>query len=67
MQANLIRLSLRIETDEPIHARMGAALGGLVEGEFNEGYALPWKVPKAMIGRRLSGEEAKKLLDQFGQ
>jgi len=31
------------------------------EGEFTEGHELPgkWKVPKEMVGRRLSQEEAK--------
>jgi hypothetical protein len=48
----------------PIHARMRAALSGLDEGTFTEGHELPgkWKVAKAMIGRRLSQEEAKRLL-----
>jgi hypothetical protein len=47
-----------------IHARMRVALAGLAEGEFTEGHELPgkWKVAKAMIGRRLSQGEAKKLL-----
>ena len=47
-----------------IHARMRAALNGLDEGEFTEGHELPgkWQVPQAMIGRRLSQEEAKRLL-----
>ena len=47
-----------------IHARMHAAIAGL-QGEFTEGYELPWKVPKQMIGRRLSQEEAKVLLAKF--
>ena len=34
MQANLIGLSLEIEIDAPIHARMRAALAGLDEGTF---------------------------------
>ena len=48
----------------PIHARMRAALSGLDEGEFTEGHELDrkWQKPKAMIGRRLSQEEAKRLL-----
>jgi hypothetical protein len=39
-----------------IHARMRAALANLDEGEFTEGHELDrkWRVPKAMIGRRLS-------------
>jgi hypothetical protein len=47
-----------------IHARMRAALADLDEGEFTEGHELDrkWHVPKAMIGRRLSQEEAKRLL-----
>jgi len=54
----------------PIHARMRAALAGLDEGTFTEGYELDRKtakqVPKSMIGGRLSQEEAKKLLAKFG-
>ena len=53
----------------PIHARMRAALAGLDEGTFTEGHELDPKtekqVPKAMIGRRLSQEEAKRLLAKF--
>jgi hypothetical protein len=39
----------------------------LDEGEFTEGHELDrrWQVPKAMIGRRLSQAEAKKLLAKF--
>src|SRR5262245_31772934 len=50
-----------------IHARMRAALAGLDEGEFTEGHELDrkWKVAKQMIGRRLSQEEAKRLLGKF--
>ena len=50
-----------------IYARMRAALAELDEGEFIEGHELPgkWKVAKQMIGRRLSQEEAKRLLDRF--
>ena len=50
-----------------IHARMRSALAGLDEGEFTEGHELPgkWQVPKQMIGRRLSQEEAKRLLAEF--
>jgi hypothetical protein len=53
----------------PIHARMRAALAGLDEGTFTEAHELDRKtmkqVPKAMIGRRLSQEEAKRLLAKF--
>ena len=37
------------------------------QGEFTEGHELPdkWKVPKEMVGRRLSQEEAKRLLAKF--
>jgi hypothetical protein len=48
-----------------IHARMHAAIAGLPVGEFTEGHELPWKVPKQMIGRRLSQEEANGLLAKF--
>ena len=50
-----------------IHARMRSALAGLDEGEFTEGHELDrkWKVAKEMIGRRLSQEEAKRLLARF--
>jgi hypothetical protein len=44
------------------------ALAGLDEGTFTEGHELDRKttkqVPKAMIGRRLSQEEAKRLLGE---
>jgi hypothetical protein len=51
----------------PIHARMRASLAKLDEGTFTEGHELDrkWQVPKAMIGRRLSQEEAKRLLDKL--
>jgi hypothetical protein len=52
-----------------IHARMQAALAGLDEGTFTEGHELDPKtekrVPKAMFGRRLSQDEAKRLLAKF--
>jgi hypothetical protein len=50
-----------------VDARLTAALAGLDEGEFTEGHELDrkWQVPKAMIGRRLSQEEAKRLLAKF--
>ena len=43
---------------------MRAAVAELDEGEFTGGHELPgkWKVAKAMIGRRLSQAEAKRLL-----
>jgi len=43
-----------------------------LEGEFTEGHELDrkteWQVPKAkaMIGRRLSQQQAKRLLAKFG-
>jgi hypothetical protein len=47
---------------------MSAAIAELDEGEFTEGHELDrkWKVAKEMVGRRLSQEEAKKLLAKFG-
>jgi hypothetical protein len=59
------QISVAIEPGASIvHARMRAALADLDEGEFTEGHELPgkWKVAQAMIGRRLSQEEAKRLL-----
>jgi len=46
---------------------MRAALANLDQGEFTEGHELDrkWRVPKAMIGRRLAQEEAKRLLAKF--
>jgi hypothetical protein len=46
---------------------MRAALAGLDEGEFTEGHELDrkWRVPKELIGRRLSQEEAERLLAKF--
>jgi hypothetical protein len=51
----------------PIHARIRASLANLDEGEFTEGHELDrkWRVPKGMIGRRLSQEEVKRLLAKF--
>ena len=53
-----------------VHARMRAAVANLDQGEFTESHELDRKteklVPKAMIGRRLSQEEAKRLLAKFG-
>jgi hypothetical protein len=55
----------------PIHARMRAALADLDQGEFTEGHELDRKterlVPKALIGRRLSQEQAKSLLAKFAR
>jgi hypothetical protein len=50
-----------------IHARLRASIDGLDEGEFTKGHELDrkWRVPKAMIGRRLSQAEAKRLLAKF--
>jgi hypothetical protein len=50
-----------------IHAHLRAAIDGLDQGEFAEGHELDrkWQVPKAMIGRRLSQAEAKRLLAKF--
>jgi len=50
-----------------IHARLRASITGLDEGEFTEGHELPgkWKVAKEMVGRRLSQQEAKRLLAKF--
>jgi len=51
------------------HARVRAALAGLDEGTFTEGHELDRKtakrIAKPMIGRRLSQEEAKRLLAKF--
>jgi hypothetical protein len=43
---------------------MRAALANLDEGDFTEGHELDckWKVAKEMVGRRLSQEEAKRLV-----
>jgi len=45
-----------------IHARMRAAITELDEGTFTERHELDrkWRVPKEMIGRRLSFGQAKK-------
>jgi hypothetical protein len=54
-----------------IDARMRASLARLDEGTFTEGHELDRKtekqVPKAMIGCRLSQEEAKRLLAKFNR
>ena len=52
-----------------VYARLDAAKMGLDEGTFVEGHQLDDKlsrrVPKNMIGRRLSQDEATKLLKKF--
>jgi len=50
-----------------VHARMRSAIAGLDQGEFTEGHELPgkWKIAKEMVGRRLSQQEAKRLLAKF--
>jgi hypothetical protein len=47
-----------------IHAKMRAGLAELDQGEFTEGHELDrkWRVPKEMVGRRVSQEEAERLL-----
>ena len=51
-----------------IYARLRASLDELDEGEFTEGHELDrkWRVAKEMVGRRLSQEEAKRLLARLG-
>jgi len=46
---------------------MRSAIAGLDEGDFTEGPELDrkWKVAKAMVGRRLSQQEPKRLLAKF--
>ena len=43
------------------------ATGTIIQGELTEGHELDreWKVAKEMVGRRLSQEEAKRLLVEF--
>ena len=63
------QISVVIEPGAPlIHARMRAALANLDQGEFTEAHELDrkWRVPKEMIGRRLSQEEGKRLLAKLG-
>jgi hypothetical protein len=47
-----------------IHARMRAGLANLDQGEFTQGHELDrkWRVPKEMIGRRLSQEEGEEVI-----
>jgi Zn-dependent peptidase ImmA (M78 family) len=47
---------------------MHVALAGLDQGDFTEARELDrkWQVSKEMVGRRLSQEEAKRLLAKFG-
>jgi len=49
-----------------IHARLRASIAGLDQGDFTEGHELPskWKVAKQIIGRRLSQEEAKRVVGE---
>jgi len=50
-----------------IHARLRASIDGLDQGDFTEGHELDrkWRIPKEMVGRRLSQEPAKGLLAKF--
>jgi hypothetical protein len=52
---------LGIDKAKPI---LRASIDGLNQGKFTEGHELDrkWRVPKEMVGRRLSQEEAKRLL-----
>jgi hypothetical protein len=55
-------------TDQPFPlCPLLASAAELDEGTFTEGHELDrkWRVPKEMIGRRLSQEEAKRLLAKF--
>src|SRR5262249_56757981 len=54
-------LMLGIDKAKPI---LRASIDGLIQGKFTEGHELDrkWRVPKEMVGRQLSQEEAKRLL-----
>ena len=58
----IVKLSL-------VYARLAATKAELDDGTFVEGHQLAAKlskrVPKSMIGRRLSQDDAKKLLARF--
>jgi hypothetical protein len=63
------QISVVIETGASlVHARMRSSLADLDQGEFTEVHELDrkWQMPKEMIGRRLSQEEAKRLLAKLG-
>lgn len=52
------------------YARLAAAVAGLADGEFIEGHELDGtikkKIPKRVIGQRLSQAEAARLLKRIG-
>jgi hypothetical protein len=52
-------------------ARLAAAIAGLADGEFIEAHELVGpitkKIPKKLIGKRLSQAEAAKLLKRIGR
>jgi hypothetical protein len=54
-----------------VSARMKAALANLQQGEFSEGHELDRglikKIPKALIGRCLSQQEAQRLLKRLAK
>jgi hypothetical protein len=59
--ATTIRISVVIEPGASlIRARLRASIDGPDQGDFTEARELDrkWRVPKAMIGRRLSQEES---------
>src|ERR1051326_3614895 len=53
-----------------VFARLAAGIAGLDGGDFIEGHcldaAMSARVPKNMIGKRLSARQAKLLLDSLG-